>query len=226
MRRLIDIGCGSSGIVLDFFAGSSSMAHAVFLANVADGGSRRFIMVQLDEKPDPKSEAAKAGYTTISALSRERIRRAGSRIAEDAGLMRDGLDLGFRALRVDTTNLSDVLRTPDLTTQDELTLYTDSVKADRTGEDLLFQVLLDWGLELTMPIRSETVEGQEIFDVEDGALVACFSDQVNSKVVSAIAERQPLRAVFLDSGFAMDADRINAEQVFAERSPATDVKTI
>jgi adenine-specific DNA-methyltransferase len=226
MRRLVEIACGQGGVVLDFFAGSSSMAHAVLMANAADGGNRRFIMIQLDEVPDPKSEAAKAGYSTIAALSRERIRRAASQMSQDAGLMRDGLDLGFRALRVETSNMADVLRTPDSTAHDELALYTDSVKADRTGEDLLFQVLLDWGLDLAMPITSETIDGQEVLIVENDALIACFSGTVSSKVVAAIAERQPLRAVFRDSGFVTDSDRINAEQVFAERSPATDVKTI
>jgi adenine-specific DNA-methyltransferase len=226
LRRLIEIACSPSGIVLDFFAGSSSMAHAVMLANAADGGHRSYIMVQLDEETDPKSEAAKAGFTTISALSRERIRRAATRVASEAGLMFDGLDLGFRALRVDTTNMADVLRTPDALGQDQLGLYADSVKPDRAGEDLLFQVLLDWGLELTMPISVEEIEGHELFVVEDGALIACFDNKVSSALVREIARRQPLRAVFRDSGFATDSDRINAEQVFAEVSPATDVKSI
>lgn len=226
MRRLVEIACGPGDVVLDFFAGSSTLAHAVLMANAADGGTRRFIMIQLDEVPDPKSVAAKAGYPTIAALSRERIRRAASQVSQDAGLMREDLDLGFRALHVATSNMADVLRTPDSTTQDQLTLYTNSVKADRTGEDLLFQVLLDWGLDLAMPITSETIHGEEVFVVQDDALIGCFSDIVTPKVVAAIAERQPLRAVFRDSGFATDADRINAEQIFAERSPATDVKTV
>lgn len=183
-------------------------------------------MVQLDEETDPKSEAAKAGFTTISDLARERIRRAATHIASDSDLTSDELDLGFRALRVDTTNMNDVLRTPDALGQDQLVLYADSVKPDRTGEDLLFQVLLDWGLELTMPIAVEQVEGHEVFVVEDGAVIACFGDEVSPELVRKIAGREPLRVVFRDSGFATDADRINAEQVFAEVSPATDVKAI
>lgn len=129
-------------------------------------------------------------------------------------------------LRVDTSNLVDVLRTPDGTDQDEVGLFVDSVKADRSGEDLLFQVLLDWGLELTMAISAEVIEGHKVFVVEDGALVACFDDKVSSALVRNIAEREPLRAVFRDSGFESDADRINAEQIFAEVSPGTDVKAI
>lgn len=226
MGRLLDIGCSPDGIVLDFFAGSSSLAHAVMIANASDGGSRRFIMAQVAEEADPKSEAAKAGFATIADLSKERIRRAAVKVADDAGLTASGLDLGFRVLKVDSTNMSDVRRTPDLLGQDELALYSDSVKSDRTGEDLLFQVLLDWGLELTMPITVEHVDGSEVFVVEDGALVACFDTEVTSTLVRDIARRQPLRAVFRDSGFATDADRINAEQVFAEISPSTVVKAI
>lgn len=226
MRRLIEIGCGSDGIVLDFFAGSSSLAHAVMLANAADGGNRRFIMTQLNEEADPKSEAAKAGFATIADLSKERIRRAAVKVADDAGLTAEELDLGFRVLKVDSTNMFDVLRTPDMLGQEELGLYSDSVKSDRTGEDLLFQVMLDWGLELTTPITLEQMDGKEVFVVEDGALVACFDAEVTPALVREVARRRPLRAVFRDSGFATDADRINAEQVFAEVSPATDVKAI
>ena len=202
------------------------MAHAVMLANAADSGHRSYFMVQLDEETDPKSEAAKAGFATISALSRERIRRAATRVASEAGLVRDGLDLGFRALRVDTTNMADVLRAPDALGQEQLDLHTDSVKPDRTGEDLLFQVLLDWGLELTMPIAVATIEDHEVFVVEHGAILACFGLEVGPDLVRAMAQRKPVRAVFRDAGFATDADRINAEQIFAEVSPATDVKAI
>ena len=226
MQRLIDIACPPRGLVLDFFAGSSSMAHAVFLANAADGGGRRFIMAQLDEVPDPKSEAAKAGFSSIASLSRERIRRAGSKVVEDSGMMADGLDVGFRALTVDTTNMADVLQTPDETDQQALAGLENSVKSDRSGEDLLFQVLLDWGLELTMPLSVEQVEGHEVFVVEDDALIACFDAEVSPELVRAIAKRGPLRAVFRDSGFASDDARINAEQVFREVSPSTDVKAI
>ncbi|WP_433540395.1 site-specific DNA-methyltransferase [Streptosporangium sandarakinum] len=213
-------------LVLDFFAGASTTAQAVLRSNANDGGDRRFIMVQLAEPCAPGSEAAKAGYANIADLSKERIRRCARRVAEDAGLVSQELDLGFRVLRVDSTNLTDVLRTPDALGQSELDLYVDSVKPDRTGEDLLFQVLLDWGLELTMPIIIEQIDGYEAFVVEDGALIACFDTEVSPAAVREVASREPLRVVFRDSGFATDADRINVEQVFKEVSPATDVKAI
>src|SRR5262249_1671143 len=148
------------------------------------------------------------------------------KVIQDAGLTADGLDVGFRALRVDTTNMADVLRTPDETEQQTLSSLEDSVKPDRSSEDLLFQVLIDWGLELTMPIRMEKLEGREVFVVEDGALIACFDTEVSPELVYTIAKREPLRAVFRDSGFASDDTRINAEQIFREISPSTDVKAI
>lgn len=226
VQRIITIGSGSDSLVLDFFAGSSSTAEAVLRANAADGGRRRFIMVQLDEIPAENSEAAKAGFATIADLSKERIRRAVSKIEEGTGPTVETVDLGFRVLKVDSSNLADVLRTPDDLDQRELSLYAASVKSDRTGEDLLFQVLLDWGLELTMPITSERIDGHQVFVVEDGALIACFEREIGPALVRTIASREPLRAVFLDASFATDSDRINAEQIFAEVSPSTDVKTI
>lgn len=228
MQRIVQLATHAAGdeIVLDFFAGSGTMAHAVMAQNALDGGSRRFIMVQLDEVPDPKSDATKAGYVSIAEISRDRIRRAGEVISTGAGLAADGLDVGFRALKVDTTNMADVLRTPDETAQQALSGLEDSVKPGRSGEDLLFQVLLDWGLDLTMPIRVETVEGHEVLVVEDDALIACFDAEVSAGLVRAIAQRRPLRAVFRDSGFASDDARINSEQVFRELSPVTDVKAI
>ncbi len=237
MKRILEIACDSNGIVLDFFAGSSSMAHAVLDANFGDGGTRRFVMVQLAEQTDPKSEAASAGFNTIAELSRERIRRAGSRLKNEAGLLENVVDIGFRALQVDTTNLADTTVTADDLVQTALTDAVGSVKPDRTGEDLLFQVLLDWGLELTMPIQKETIDGFEVYDVEEGALILCTRPREArdsslslslslSRAAAAIAERQPLRVVFLDEDFADDAERINVGQVFSERSPHTEVKTI
>lgn len=224
LARIVEIGCGTEGIVLDFFAGSGTTAHAVMTSNAKDGGARRFIMVQLDEACDPKSEASKAGFETISDLAMERIRRAGAQLAE--GSLLGGADVGFRVLRVDDTNIRDVLRTPDELGQEELALYTNSLKADRTDEDLLFQVLLDWGLDLASPIATQSIANQTASIVDDGALVACFADRVTVDAISAIADRQPLRAVFRDSAFETDADRINAEQVFREKSPGTEVKSI
>jgi adenine-specific DNA-methyltransferase len=214
------------GIIMDFFAGSGTTAHAVLQANADDGGNRRFIMVQLDEAPDPTSSAAKEGCRSIGEITRQRIRRAAATIVKEAGSSGDTLDLGFRTFRVDTTNMSDVLRTPDETQQEALTGLEESVKPGRTGEDLLFQVFLDWGLELTMPIAVEVLEGHEVFVVEDDALLACFESKVTPELLRVIAKRQPLRAVFRDSGFASDDARINAEQIFREISPSTDLKAI
>ena len=213
-------GADPEAIVLDFFAGSGSTGHAVMDLNAADGGQRRYILVQLDEAVDHPD------YNSIASIARERLRRAGAQAKQAAGLLGADLDFGFRSLHVATTNMADVLRTPDAVDQDQLELYSGSVKPDRTGEDLLFQVLLDWGLELTMSIAVEQIDGHEVFVVEDGALVACFDDEVSPGLVREVAEREPLRAVFRDSGFASDADRINAEQIFAEVSPSTDVKAI
>lgn len=227
LKHILQLGSvDSDAIVLDFFAGSSTTAHAVVQMNAEDGGRRRFIMVQLDEKPDPKSDAAKAGFNTIAEISRERIRRAGAKVVEETGLAADQLDVGFRSLRVDTTNLADVLSTPDETGQAELVHLVDSVKPDRSSEDLLFQVLLDWGLELTMPINVEVLDGHHVLFVENGAVVACFDTAISSELVRAIAKREPLRAVFRDAAFAADDARINAEQIFREISPSTDVKAI
>ncbi len=226
IERLLGNARTTSGLVLDFFAGSAPTAEAVMRLNAADGGTRQFIVVQLDEVPDPKSEAAKRGFGTIAALARERIRRAGTKISQGAGITAFDLDVGFRVLRVDTTNMAAKLLAPGETEQARLDLHVDSVKSDRTGEDLLFHVLVDWGLELTLPVRTETFLGHEVFFVDDGALIACFEKGLGVDLVRAIANHQPLRAVFLNAGFGTDAARINAEQIFREVSPSTDVKTI
>lgn len=228
IQRIVQLATrpDTEDIVIDFFAGSGTTAHAVLAANATDGGNRRFILVQLAEVLDAKSDAAKAGFKTIAELSRERVRRAGKKVLADSGLDSQSLDAGFRTLELDSSNLADVLRTPDEFGQSEIELYTDSVKSDRTNEDLLFQVLVDWGLELTMQITVEEINGHEVFVVEDGALIACFDLEVSPTLVREIASREPLRAVFRDSSFATDADRINAEQVFTEVSPSTDVKAI
>jgi len=226
MRRLVEIGCGPKDLILDFFAGSSSMAHAVMLANAADGGQRRFIMVQVEEETDAKSSAAKAGFTTISALSRERLRLAAAALHESKVDLPADLDCGFRAMRIDTTNMADVRRAADELGQHQLDMEKSSLKPDRSAEDLLCEVLLDWGLDLAMPINVELIDGREVFDVEDGVLVACFSEAISPTLVRNVAERLPLRAVFRDSSFTSDADRINAGQIFTEVSPHTDVKVI
>ena len=227
IEYLIRVFTRSSGreIIMDYFSGSATTAHAVMAANEHDGGNRRHIQVQIAEVVG-RSEG-RSGDTIVD-LARRRIVAAGESIQAQLN-RRTGectLDTGFRFLRIDTTNVTDVLRTPDSIDQSELTLYAESVKPDRSGDDLLFQVLLDWGLELTMSIITEQMDGHEVFVVEDGALIACFDEEVSPALVREIAEREPLRAVFRDSGFASDADRINAEQVFAEISPSTDFKVI
>ncbi|MGE0305370.1 MULTISPECIES: site-specific DNA-methyltransferase [Gordonia] len=226
MREICLLGAPDGGVVVDLFSGSGTTAQAVLETSAADGKQRQFILIQLDEELPETSPAGQAGYRTIADLSRERVRRAGKKTIEDAGLAANGYDVGFRALRVDTTNMTDVLRSPDETDQLSLSELEGSVKQGRSGEDLLFQVMLDWGLELTMEIAIEQIDGHEVFVVEDGALIACFDSEVSAEAVRVIAKREPLRAVFRDSGFSSDDARINAEQVFREVSPATDVKAI
>ncbi len=211
-------------VVLDFFAGSATTAHAVMELNLSDSGSRSFILVQMPEETEASSVAAKAGWPTIPAVARERIRLAGKALGAD--LMGSDVDLGFRSLRVSSSNKNDVLRTADATEQLGLDALELSIKPGRSGEDLLFQVLLDWGLELSLPIVRESVDGREVFSVDDGALIACFAESVTPEVVRVIAERGPLRAGFRDDAFESDAARINAEQLFREVSPATEVRTI
>jgi adenine-specific DNA-methyltransferase len=226
MQVLLQLGSGNDSIVLDFFAGSATFAHATMAQNAADGGSRRFIVVQVGEGLDPASEAAKAGYATVADVAKDRIRRAGIKVlSSDAG-PKWNRDVGFRLLRIDGSGLVDTLRTPDETAQTQLSDLTKSVVPDRSSEDLLFQVLVDWGLDLAVSIAVELVEGQQIYTVGDGALIACFEETMTTALVSAIASRQPLRAVFRDSAFRTDADRINAEQVFAQKSPGTEIKVL
>jgi len=228
LAKWIDAVTGSDreAVVLDFFAGSGSTAHAVMNLNAADQGDRRFILVQLDENLAPGSLARERGYATLADVARERLRRAGAQVKQEAGLLGSGLDVGFRSLHVATTNMADTLATADDLVQFALTEAVGSVRPDRTDEDLLFQVLLDWGLDLSEPIAVEEVGARRVLSVADDALIACFANEVADDVVQAIAKRHPLRAVFLDSGFASDAARINAEQIFREVSPETEVRAI
>ncbi len=209
-----------NAVILDFFAGSGSTGHAVLKLNAADGGKRRYILVQLDEATDHSD------YSTIPDVARERLRRAGTQVKKEAGLLGSDLDVGFRSLRVATTNLADTLSPADDLVQLTLSDAVSSVKPDRTDEDLLFQVLLDWGLDLAEPIAVEEVGGRRVLSVAEDSLIACFADEVTDDVVRELAQRHPLRAVFLDAGFASDAARINAEQIFHEVSPETEVRTI
>ena len=212
--------------VLDFFAGSSTTAHAVMQLNAEDGGNRKFIMVQLPEEVDEKHEAYKAGYKTVAEISKERIRRAGQQILEGECHEDWNKDVGFRVLKVDTSNMKDVYYNPNEISQADLLDSVDHIKPDRSSEDLLFQVLLDWGVDLTLPIHRETIHGKEVFIVDQNALVACFEIGITEELVTELAQLQPLRMVFRDNGFASDSIKINATQIFKQRSPMTDVKSI
>lgn len=226
LERIVRWLSSTNDIILDFFAGSSTTAHAVMQLNAEDGGNRQFIMVQLPEACDAQSEAAKAGYSTIAEISKERIRRAGKKILE--GDCHEGWsrDVGFRVLKVDTSNMADVFYTPDALQQNLLDLSTDNIKPGRTPEDLLFQVLLDWGVELTLPIRKESIQGKTVFFVDDNALVACFDRGIDEALVRELAACAPLRVVFRDNGFVSDAVKINVEQIFRQLSPGTEVRCL
>jgi adenine-specific DNA-methyltransferase len=226
IRRMLGIATSpnTDDLILDFFSGSSSTAHAVLRMNAEDGGNRRFIMVQLPEATDKQSAAGKAGFKTISEIGRERIRRAGKKILEGECHPKWNRDIGFRALKVDTSNMKDVYYRPDELKQADLLDMVDNVKEDRTAEDLLFQVLVDWGVDLTLPIRRETAQGKTVFFVDGNALVACFERGITEDLVKELAKREPLRAVFRDNGFVSDAVKINVEQIFRQLSPTTEVK--
>jgi adenine-specific DNA-methyltransferase len=233
----------SESIFLDFFSGSAAAAHAVMQLNAEDGGTRRHIMVQLPEPCDEKSEAFKAGYATIAEIGKERIRRAGKKIRteleeklarelpgsdEHASLKArlDSLDTGFRVLKIDSSNFTDVYYQPDELTQDALSLQVDNLKRGRSSEDLLFQVLLDWGVDLALPVTEERIAGRQVFFVDGDALAACFDTGLDEAFIKALAGRAPLRAVFRDAGYASDAVKINIEQIFKALSPHTELKTL
>ena len=219
--------CEKDAIILDFFSGSATTAHAVMQLNAEDGGHRKFIMVQLPEKTDEKSEAYKAGYKNICEIGKERIRRAGRKIKEDAGLTAPAdLDIGFRCLRLDESNMKPVYYTPDEVGQPELFSLVDNVKEDRTPEDLLFQVMLDLGVLLSSSIEVKEIAGKKVFNVADGFLLACFDHDVTEETVKAIAQMKPYYAVFRDSSMANDSVATNFEQIFETYSPDTVRKVL
>ncbi len=229
LKRIISITSDrKDGVYLDFFSGSSTTAHAVMEINAEDSGSRRHISIQIPENLETNSDAFKAGYKNIAEISKERIRLAGKKIKEEnagkEGI--DGLDIGFRVLKIDTSNMKEIYYTPDAVTQDLLFDQVDNVREDRTHEDLLFQVLLDWGVDLTLPIRQETIADKQVYFVDGNALVACFDKGIDEAFVKQIAEHKPLRVVFRDNGFASDSTKINVEQLFKLLSPSTEIKTI
>lgn len=212
----------SSDIVLDFFSGSASSAHAVMQLNSEDGGNRKFIMVQLPEATPEDSEARKAGYNTIPDIAKERIRRAGKKIKEESPLTTQDLDTGFRVYRLADSNYEPVARSPKDLQQGQLDLFMNNIKADRNDLDLLFGCMLDWGVELSLPMTSEEVDGKRIYTVNEGDLVACFAEDVSDKVVRAMAEKNPLRIVFRDRCFERDADKINIYETFRQQLDWSD----
>lgn len=226
ISHLLRLLKGNDQIVLDFFAGSSTTADAVLQLNAEDGSNRKFIMVQMSEPCDPASEAFAAGFASISKLSMERIRRAGTALKSQSALTRPDLDVGFRVLRIDTSNMKDVFYTPDESKQGDLLKQIDNIREDRTPEDLLFQVLVDWGVDLALPIAQETIDGKTVFFVDGNALAACFDKDVTDDLVKEIAKRKPLRAVFRDSSYSSDSVKINVEQIFKLLAPSTEIRSL
>ena len=211
---------------LDFFSGSSTTAHAVMQLNAEDGGHRKFVMVQLPEPCNAKSEAFKAGYKNICEIAKDRIRRAGDKIKKDNPLGTQGLDTGFRVFRVDSSNMKDVYYHPEEMDQTTIGQLVSNIKDDRTDMDLLYACLLDWGVEIHLPHTSTDLDGCTVHNVDNGALMACFSPNVPRSVVEYMAKQQPLRAVFRDSAFASDDAKINVTEIFKNLSPDTKVKVI
>lgn len=227
LKYLLTVGnCKENSIILDFFSGSATTAHAIMQLNAEDGGHRKFIMVQLPEQTDAKSEAYKAGYKTICEIGEERIRRAGKKIKEESPLTTTDLDIGFRVFKVDSTNMEDVYYRPADYNQGQMELFADNIKSDRTPEDLLFQVMLDLGILLSSDIQETEIASKKVFSVADGYLIACFDKNVTEETVKAIAQKQPVYAVFRDSSMASDSVATNFEQIFETYSPRTQRKVL
>lgn len=225
IKYLADVSQTSNDdIILDFFSGSATTAHAVMQLNAEDGGKRKFIMVQLPEVCDEKSEAYKAGYQNICEIGKERIRRAGKKIKEETG--KTDLDIGFRVLKLGESNMKDVYYAPADYNQSMLDKMTSNIKEDRTPEDLLYACMLEWGLELSLPHKVENIAGYNVHIVNDGDLITCFDNKISEEAIKQIADKEPLRAVFRDSSFASDAARVNVGEIFKLKSPNTTIKVI
>lgn len=223
IQRILEISTKSEDIILDFFSGSATTAQAVMRLNAEDGGNRRFILAQIPDSTDENSVAYSLGYKTICDIGKERIRRAANKIKEDTGA---NIDYGFRVYRVDSSNMKDVYYTPDKLGQMNLDDLASNIKEDRTGEDLLIQVMLEFGLELSLPMESKEIEGKTVHYVAGNSLIACFDDEVSETVIKKIAEDQPLRVVFRDSSFRDDSARINVEELFKLLSPSTEIQVL
>ncbi|WP_373244041.1 site-specific DNA-methyltransferase [Megamonas funiformis] len=226
IKRCIQLYSNESSIIIDFFSGSATTAHAVMQLNAEDGGKRKFIMVQLPEKTDEKSEAFKAGYKNICEIGKERIRCAGEKIKEEAGLNGQDLDIGFRVLKLDSSNMKDIYYSADEYDQGMLENMQSNTKEDRTDLDLLFGCLVDWGLELDKPYTTKVINGHKVHIYNDGDLVACFEKNLDMKTIDEIAKLQALRVVFCDNSFIDSATKINVAEHFKMIAPDTDIKVI
>jgi adenine-specific DNA-methyltransferase len=230
IQRMLGIGTTGQGeeIVVDFFAGSCSTAAAVLKQNAEDGGDRRIIAVQIAEPPAEGTVAAKQGFQSIAEIGKERIRRAGKKILEGVCHEEWNKDIGFRVLKIDTSNMAHVYYEPDGMEKLNLDMFVNNIKPDRTPEDLLFQVMLDWGVDLALPIAKQAIQGKDVFLVDGNALAACFDahGRIDEDFVKELAKVQPLRVVFRDAGFKDSSVKINVEQIFKLLSPATEVKCI
>lgn len=226
IKTIIETIYDKNAIILDFFSGSATTAHAVMQLNAEDGGKRKFIMVQLPEKTDEKSEAFKAGYKNICEIGKERIRRAGEKIKEEAGLNGQDLDIGFRVLKLDSSNMKDIYYSADEYDQGMLENMQSNTKEDRTDLDLLFGCLVDWGLELDKPYTIKKINGHKVHIYNEGDLVACFEKDLDMKTIDEIAKLQALRVVFSDNSFVDSATKINVAEHFKMIAPDTDIKVI
>jgi adenine-specific DNA-methyltransferase len=226
LADLFGYAAPKDAIIMDFFAGSGSTAHAVLALNADDGGTRQFVLVQLPAPCKPDSIAFRKGFKTIADVTKARVAGAGKDIKSLNATNAPKLDIGFRVLKIDTSNMADVYYAPDAVKQADLVAHTDNIKPDRTPEDLLFQVLVDWGVDLSLPITQETVTGKKVFFVDGNALAACFDPKVSEDLVKELAKRKPLRAVFRDSSYDSDSVKINVEQIFKLLSPETEVKSL
>ncbi|MDC3418615.1 site-specific DNA-methyltransferase [Aquibacillus salsiterrae] len=223
VMNILQQGCDKDSIVLDFFSGSATTAHAVMRLNAQDGGDRKYIMVQLPEETDVKSEAYRAGYMNICEIGKERIRRAAKKVKEET---ESEFDCGFRVFKLDTSNMKDVYYSPDKLGQTEMDDLISNIKKDRTGDDLLAQVMLECGLELSLHMETRQIEGKEVLYVANNSLIACFDENVSESTIEEIAKAQPLRVVFRDSCFEDDSARINVEEKFKMLSPNTEIKVL
>lgn len=222
IKQALILGSNSEDLIMDFFSGSGTTAHAVMQLNAEDNGNRKFICVQLPEKTDEKSEAFKAGYSTIAEITKERIRRAGSQILQNLDENKS-LDVGFRVLKIDSSNMKDIYYQPEQYDKTMLDQMVSHIKEDRTAEDLLFQVMLDWGVELALPIERKTIDGSEVYFVAGNTLVACF-DKFTMNVVDEIAKIKPLRVVSTELAIMHDQDKTNIKERFKQLSSDTEVR--